>query len=48
MIDADCPDQLCVKQKKISLKNETIVCLPNKVVIEIEGADSSQLDAVAN
>ncbi len=33
---ADCPDKICVSHKKISKKGETIVCLPNKVVIEIE------------
>ena len=46
--EADCPDKLCVKQKSISLKNETIVCLPNKIVVEIEGAEESPYDAVAN
>ncbi len=35
-VEADCRDGLCVKQKKISKKNETIVCLPHKVVVEIE------------
>lgn len=35
-IDADCRDSLCVNQKAISKVNETIVCLPHKVIIEIE------------
>lgn len=48
IVDADCPDKLCVNQKKINLKNETIVCLPNKVVVEIEGAKDSEIDSVAN
>ena len=34
--DADCRDGLCVDQKKISRKDETIICLPHKVIIEIE------------
>ena len=34
--EADCRDGLCVNQKKISKVNETIVCLPHKVIIEIE------------
>ncbi len=36
MKSADCPDKLCVKHKKISKHNETIVCLPNRVVIEVK------------
>ena len=35
MIEANCPDGLCVKQAKISHKGETIVCLPHKVVITV-------------
>lgn len=33
---ASCPDQICVKQGAISQKGETIVCLPHKLVIEIQ------------
>lgn len=38
MIEADCPDKLCLNQKKISKKGEVIVCLPNKVLVEVDGA----------
>ncbi len=34
MIEADCPDHLCMKQKAVDSTGGTIVCLPNKVVIE--------------
>ena len=34
MIEATCPDHLCMKQHAIDSKGGTIVCLPNKVVIE--------------
>lgn len=37
MSDADCPDKLCVKQGEIFDASYPIVCLPNKVIIEIEG-----------
>ena len=47
MIEADCPDKLCVHQKAISKTGETIVCLPNKVVAEIIGSEESELDRVA-
>lgn len=33
--DATCPDKLCEHQKKISRSGERIVCLPNRVVVEI-------------
>lgn len=35
MESADCPDQICVNTGKISLLNQTIICLPNRVVVEI-------------
>ncbi len=33
--NADCPDKICAKHRKISKTGETIVCLPHKLVIEI-------------
>ena len=42
MIEADCPDHLCMKQKAITDAGGTIVCLPNKVVIEGEKAAHSK------
>ena len=48
MIEADCPDQICVDHKTISNNKETIVCLPNKVIIEIVGGEDVEMDAVAN
>ena len=45
MISAQCPDHLCMKQKAIDEKGGTIVCLPNKVVIEGEkSTDSKKTD----
>ena len=37
MKDADCPDKICIHQKKKSKTGERIVCLPNRVMVEIEG-----------
>lgn len=48
MTDADCPDQLCVHQKAASKNHESIICLPNKVVVEVDGSEESEFDAVAN
>lgn len=48
MISAECPDHLCMKQKAVDEKGGTIVCLPNKVVIEGEkSADSSDTDEIS-
>lgn len=47
MIEADCPDKLCVKQKSISKSGENIICLPNKVVVTIDSSENSEFDAVA-
>ena len=33
--NADCPDKICVKHRAVSKTGETIVCIPNRLVIEI-------------
>lgn len=45
---ADCSDQLCVHQKPVSLNRESIICLPNKVVVEVESSGNREFDAVTN
>ena len=37
MQSADCPDQVCVDQGWISDGTVPVVCLPNRLVIQIEG-----------
>ena len=44
MLEADCRDGICVDHTPISLDGETIICLPHKVVIEIEGGEASAID----
>ncbi len=41
---ADCPDQVCIHMGRIESKGETIVCLPHKVVLQIEGGTSAHYD----
>lgn len=41
IIDADCPDKLCINQGTISKVHDTLVCLPHKLVIEIKGEEST-------
>lgn len=49
MTKAECPDHLCVKQGKIRQFGESIICLPNKVVLEIVTDDkkTEQIDSIA-
>ncbi|EOT30378.1 NusG domain II-containing protein [Enterococcus saccharolyticus] len=42
--EADCGDQICVRRGWASKNGETIVCLPHKLVIEIQTADGSDMD----
>lgn len=44
MLDANCPDNLCVNQGKVHNSSKQIVCLPNKVTVHIN--NKSDLDTV--
>ncbi len=47
MIDANCNDKLCVYQRKINSNFETIVCLPHKLIIEVDNNIESEIDSIA-
>lgn len=51
MLDADCPDDLCILMGVKRNLGEKIVCLPNRVLVEIIGDEGStggdSIDAVA-
>ena len=47
MEQASCPDQVCVKQGYIKNGALPITCLPNKVIVTIQGGDDD-LDAATN
>jgi hypothetical protein len=36
MVDSACPDKLCVREGWISRDGQSIICLPNRVVIEVK------------
>jgi len=44
MHDANCTDQLCVRQGEIDQVGETIVCLPHQFVVEISSEDPDTED----
>ena len=45
--EATCSEQICVNHKKISKNKEVIVCLPNKVMIEVTDDKPNTIDAIA-
>ncbi len=45
VLDADCPDRICVDQGWLSDRSAPIVCMPHRLVIRLKG--SSGIDAVA-
>lgn len=48
MTYADCPDRICLHSKAISGMGESIVCLPNHVILKITGEEEGGgLDAVS-
>ena len=44
--EADCPDLICVKHAKIHYTGQTIVCLPNRLTVTVEGGESDGVDFV--
>ena len=44
MSEAVCPDKLCVNQRAISKSNESIICLPNKVVVKVVAGNDSDAE----
>lgn len=50
MLFADCSDQVCVDHSPISMTSDTIICLPNQVVVTIEALIDNnkqpELDAI--
>lgn len=45
--EANCANQVCVYERPISNVGQAIVCLPNKVIVEIKGAKKQELDIIS-
>ena len=39
MLQADCPDHICVSQGKVRYAGQCITCLPNKLTVTVYGTD---------
>lgn len=46
VIDADCPDKLCVGMGEIRYGGQSIICLPHKLVAEIVGGRDGGEDVI--
>ena len=44
VVEAGCPDQVCVRQGVVRYEGESIVCLPHKLVVTIQGGESNGVD----
>ena len=44
--EAGCPDKICVLMHAIQYDGESIICLPNRTEIRIEGGEPSGVDAL--
>ena len=47
VVEASCPDQVCVRQGAVRYEGESIVCLPHKLVAVIEGGAENDVDLSA-
>jgi len=47
VLDSPCPYKLCIKSGSIRRSGETLVCLPNRVVVRITGDEGEEIDAVS-
>lgn len=47
ILHSDCPAKVCVHTGWIKNPGETIICLPNKVLLEIKGEGTEEYDAIA-
>lgn len=45
--DVVCPDRICVKTGVIDKVGQSIVCLPNRVQVYIEGSQKAGVDSVS-
>jgi hypothetical protein len=44
VVDSECPQKICVRQGWI--RQGAIICLPNRVVVTIEGDEERKIDAI--
>jgi len=45
VVEANCGDHTCVRMGAISREGETIVCLPHRLIVRVEGGEAAPFDA---
>lgn len=48
VIEADCPDLLCVQQGKVTEAGTSVICLPHRLVVYIDGDSENTVDALTD
>ena len=47
ILSADCPDKVCMEPGAIHKPGRSLICLPNKFLVEVHGKiDENELDAI--
>jgi hypothetical protein len=46
VLESDCPHQVCVETGWIGRSGEIIACVPNRVVVRVDGPEEPFLDAI--
>lgn len=46
VIHSTCPDGICENFGSISSPSQSIICMPNKLIIKISGESNTQLDVI--
>lgn len=46
VIEASCPDKIDVKFGKINKVGQSIICMPNRLVIQIKSTNNNDLDVI--
>lgn len=46
VLEADCPDQVCVRGGEVSARGRSVVCAPNGVTVTIGGEPDDAVDAI--
>jgi len=47
MLEANCRDQVCVNTRPAQKNGESIICLPNRVAVEIRSTSKNEIDGVS-
>ncbi len=47
MTEANCADQVCVHTRPADREGQSIVCLPNRVVVEVRSLKKDAIDGVS-